>query len=112
MSSQKILLRPRSDSMADANRLVADLEEFLRRGTEHVEFERQRESPDTQDLGAILVATLAAPAVVELAKGIADWMRKRNVSVVLSTGGGTSVEGPPEHVERILRNILESAKPR
>jgi hypothetical protein len=63
-------------------------------------------------LGTTLVAILAAPAIAELAKGIADWMRRRNIAVTISADGGKTLEGPPEHIENILRTLTKGEEKR
>jgi hypothetical protein len=68
MSEHTLQLGVRADSAAEADRLVADLQTFLKRRTEHVRLNRERTGSDTQDVGTILVAMFSAPAIVELAE--------------------------------------------
>ena len=78
-------------STGEANRLTAELEQWLKGRVEDLELVRVKENAETQDAGTILVAVLAAPAMVEfakgpaleLAKGIADWLRKRRATVTI-----------------------------
>lgn len=115
MTQQHIQLAVQAETAAEESRLLGELQTFLLRQSEHIQIERSRVNQDTQDPGTVLaVAILSAPAVVEmsrgiveLAKGIADWMRKRNVTVKISAEGGQSFEGPPEQVERIIREVLK-----
>lgn len=111
MSGHTLYLGIRAESQAIADQQVADLQAFLTDKVDDIKLERARDKPYTQDLGAILVVVLSAPAIVELAKGIADWMRKRNVMVTLSPDGKAHVEGPPEQVHRILLDILRQPPP-
>jgi len=110
-------LRVKAESRGEIDQLTADLYTFLQSRTEAADFERRRENAGSQDAGTLLVALLTTPVAVqlakgggralsELAKGIAEWMRRRNVSVAFSADGVQSVEGPPEQVERILRELL------
>src|SRR5256885_14926257 len=72
-----------ADSGALADQQISDLQAFLCDRTEHVKLTRAKDNPHSQELGAVLIAVLSAPAIVELAKGIADWMRKRNLTVTI-----------------------------
>lgn len=80
-------------SAAQGDQLAGSLAEALRDIDPNIEVARKRERPDTQDLGATLAVILAAPAVTELAKGIASWVARnsgarievrRNGEIVLS----------------------------
>jgi hypothetical protein len=108
MDSVSIHLRVRSVSKAEESRFVNDFEHFLRTRTDGVILERCQEIPGAQDPGMVLVAVFSTPAVVSLAKGIADWMQKRNVTVTISPDGKKSLQGPAVHVERVLRAILQA----
>lgn len=109
-------LRVNAASSREAGQLIGELQSFLQQRTEDARFERKREDPGSQDAGTLLVAVLApavvelakvaGPALKELARGIADWMRKRGVSVVAD---GVCLEGPPEQVEMLLRDLLMRA---
>jgi hypothetical protein len=110
-------LRVQGTSKAQVDQLTQELHVFLQQRTEDVQLERRKDDAESQDAGALLVAVLAAPAVVqlakgsthaltELAKGIADFMRRRNVSVEISADGVAKVEGRPDHVERIVHDLL------
>jgi hypothetical protein len=107
-------LRVEGDSRRETNQLVGDLQAFLQEKTEQIQFERAREDATAMDAGTLLVALVpvavelakvAGPALKELAKGLADWMRKRNVSVVVN---GVSLGGPPDQVEAVLRQLVAS----
>ena len=110
--THEILIRVNATSCAESNRLASDLEQDLWVRSDPVSLSRRRESDETQDLGALLVAVLSAPAIAEFAKGLADWMRRRNVVVDIAVDGSMSVSGPPEHVERIIKQLTIDKKPR
>ena len=105
-------LRVEGDTRRETNQLIGELQSFLQQETEQIQFERTREDPAAMDAGTLLVAMVpvaielakvAGPALKELAKGLSDWMRRRNVSVMVN---GTWLEGPPDHVEATLRQLL------
>ncbi|HEY5101775.1 MAG TPA: hypothetical protein VII70_03245, partial [Steroidobacteraceae bacterium] len=78
-------------SVGEANRLTTELEQWLKGRVDEVELRRVKPDAETQDAGTVLVAVLAAPAIVEfakgpvleLSKGIADWLRKRRATVTI-----------------------------
>jgi hypothetical protein len=86
---------------AESNELTGDLKQELDRRVSNLRLIRQKENLESQGAGTILIAILAAPAVVELvkgplnelAKGLADWMRRRNVSsLTFDKEGGIRIE--------------------
>lgn len=86
---------------AESNELTGDLKQELDRRVSNLRLIRQKENLESQDAGTILIAILAAPAMVELvkgplnelAKGLADWMRRRNVSsLTFDKEGGFRIE--------------------
>jgi hypothetical protein len=104
-------------SAAEANRLTSELEQVLRTATTDVSVTRRKEQGETQDAGTVLIAVLAAPAMVafakgpalELARGIADWLRKRNANLTIGPDGGVAVENVrADDVERIIRDALKA----
>jgi hypothetical protein len=76
-------------SVAEANRFATELRESLLETTSGVDVRLRREDEQAQDFGGTLVLVFGTPAVIVLAKGLADWLRKRNsASVTLKTTGG------------------------
>jgi hypothetical protein len=117
--SMELRLEMHAQTLADANRNTTDLEQLLKRLMPAAAVTRVRSSDQTQDAGTVLVAVLAAPAAValakgpalELARGVADWLRKRRVTVTLSASGQARVENvPAEDAERIILSLLQSQK--
>lgn len=109
-------------SEAEANRLATELALLLQSRVSGVSIERVKTDPTSMDQGAVILATiLAAPAVIELAKGavlelsrgIADWLRKRRANVTISSDGGVTVENVnPDDVHRIVMDALSVQPPR
>lgn len=75
-------------SAETANKYAAELGEILADTSRDVRVERKREDPDAQDLGGTLVLILGTGAAIALAKGLADWLRKRNDATVTVTKVG------------------------
>ncbi|MDQ0627122.1 hypothetical protein [Paraburkholderia graminis] len=113
MDSRAVRIEVFGEDSADANRRTSELADWLGRRTDGIELRREKTDKATQDLGTVLIALLSAPAAValakepatELAKGVADWLRKRRGSVTI---GDIKVENAdPETIERIIRIAMK-----
>lgn len=81
-----------SASVAESGENAEDLRGFLREIAPEIEARRIRTDSETMDMGASLAVVLAAPAAIQLAKGIGDWLRKTNTSkVTIKTADGSIV---------------------
>jgi DNA topoisomerase VI subunit B len=79
-------------SLAEANRLIADLEEELRRADPRLVATRKRADARTQDAGALLEVALQAASVAALAKGIASFIgRSSGARIEIRRPDGTAV---------------------
>lgn len=112
-------LRVQGASKAQIDQMTHELQVLLRQETEEddMTLERRKDDPNSQDAGALLIAVLAAPAVVEatkgagralteLAKGIAKFIARWNLEVEVSADGTAKVAERPDEVERILLELL------
>jgi hypothetical protein len=74
-----------------------------------VEAEQRRTDSRKQDMGAILVIILAGPAVVAVAKGIADWIRMqgKKPGLVISNAEGKEILRIDDMSSGDLRALLE-----
>ena len=106
-----------ADTKGEANRLTTELEQWLKGSVDEVELFRVKDDTESQDAGTILVAVLAAPAIVELAKGpvlelakgVADWLRKRRATVTIGADGSVTTENvSADDVERIILGTLQA----
>jgi hypothetical protein len=76
----------------DAGQAAESLRRTLMDEAPSVEARRARTDPDAMDFGTTLVVVLAAPAIVELAKGIAAWLgRTYSSKVTITRPDGTVV---------------------
>jgi hypothetical protein len=77
MNAHEFILSFDNVSVADATQFASELRNDLLTISEDIDVEQRRDRTDTQDFGATLAIILGTPAVLALAKGIADWLRKR-----------------------------------
>jgi hypothetical protein len=76
-------------SAADSGRAADSLRRSLRESNPALVGKRVRADPEAMDFGTVLAVSLAAPAVVELAKGIANWLARTHsskVTIIASDG--------------------------
>jgi hypothetical protein len=113
-------IRVNASSVAVGNRLTTELQSRLR-AIEGLSLHREKEDSESQDAGTVLVAVLAAPAVValakepaiELARGLADWLRKRKATVTIYADGSLKAENvSADVVESIVLHAFERRGPR
>jgi len=105
-------IRVLAANSAEAARAAADLRRHLLDAQDDLDITREKEQANTQDMGATLVMILGTQAVVVLANGIADWMRKRRIgsTVELEINGNRvalagEVADNPKQVERLIRAL-------
>jgi hypothetical protein len=94
MGSSSLELRIRFDlDTAAANIAADDLKESLREASAALAPRVLREGEQHQDYGTIVGVVLSAPAVIVLARGIADWLRRQAepVSLVIMDIDGNRV---------------------
>lgn len=104
----------RGETPSERNKLAGELSVLLSQELPLGSIRRVREGTEAMDAGSIIVAILAAPTVVALAKepaaalarGIADWLSKRRVTIDIGANGSIRVENvPPTDVVRVLKQI-------
>lgn len=108
-----------ADSSAEANRLTGELQQWLKSRVDDsdIKVSRAQANAAAQDMGTVLVAVLAAPAIVELAKGpilelskgLADWLRKSRATITI-TNGVTIENVKPDDVQAIVSNAYAAKK--
>jgi hypothetical protein len=118
METKSIRITVFGEDTAEANQSANELESWLDDRVEGLSWaERTRENKSTQDLGTVLIALLSAPAAValakdpakELAKGMADWLRKRRGSFSITVKGKEiKIENADTAtIERVIRDVLD-----
>ena len=77
---------------ADAGRQAEGLRRTLQEFAPTIHARRARAEPDAMDFGTVLEIVLAAPAIIELAKGISGWLARTHSSKLTLTGAdGTTI---------------------
>ena len=98
-----ITLRFEDVSVAEAGKKVAALREDLLDASTDISAEIRKEDSSTQDFGTTLVLVLGAPAVVAVAKGIADFLRRNRGKLLIEISGKKLVfEGSSTDAARIV----------
>ena len=117
MEHKSLRIAVNAGTTGEANRLTTELEQWLRANVDDLSLSRVKDDAESQDAGTVLVAVLAAPAVVELAKGpvlelakgLADWLRKRRATVTIGADGSVTTENvKADDVERIIVSTLQA----
>jgi Effector Associated Constant Component 1 len=117
MEHTSLRISVNASTTGEANRLTTELEQWLKANVDDLELSRVKDDAESQDAGSVLVAVLAAPAVVafaqgpvlELAKGLADWLRKRRATVTIGADGSVTTDNVrAEDVERIILGTLQA----
>jgi Effector Associated Constant Component 1 len=73
-------------SLAEANRYIEELRQFLLNTVSDLNVTQMRADPRNQDLGAILVAVLGTSSITLLARALGDWLQRRHgVGITIKT---------------------------
>ena len=85
-------IRFNGQTSADAGNLANSLRQDLLSISDEVSCEITKDNQNTQDFGATLVLVLGTPAVVIIAKGISDFIRRTRSSITI-TPKSVKIEG-------------------
>ena len=85
---QTFIIQFQNQSVAEAGQKANALRDFLLDLSPDVQAEVVKDNQSTQDFGATLVLVLGAPAVVIIAKGLADYLRRdsTNTEIIIYDG--------------------------
>jgi hypothetical protein len=75
-----------------AGALRDELQEFIASNSPGTKFSRKRTDSEAQDVGTILIILLGSKVGIEMAKGIADWLRQRTKSKLVMKVGDNTIE--------------------
>lgn len=68
---------------AEAGQLAADLQDYLQMNFPDTAPALRREDGNAMDIGTSIALILGTPAVVALARGLADWLKRRDGPVLV-----------------------------
>lgn len=103
-----------ASTAAESNRRAIELLAHLSSVLDDVPVKLAKADDSTMDAGTIVLAivpvflALAKDPAVELAKGIADWMRKRRCDVSVGPEGISISNVRPEDLESVLLKAIKS----
>lgn len=94
METIRYIIRFDGVAAADAGRAAESLRRSLQDLDPEINAKRVRSNSDTMDFGSTLEIILAAPAIVVLAKGLANWLERTHSSrlTVVDAAGSIIVE--------------------
>jgi hypothetical protein len=96
MKKTNYIIKFEGESLAGANLYADELRDSLLDAAADkqvdVEAHVQREDTTTMDFGGTLILALGTPAAIVVAKGIRDWLKRRNTaSITIETDDGKLV---------------------
>ena len=105
---QKVSIRFPDMDLGEAGKAASDLrEDILDTGaTDDVTLEK--DDPTTMDMGATLVAVLGTPAIIIIAKGIANWISRKRQNIEIEAEGDKIVIRASGSVDENTARIVEA----
>jgi hypothetical protein len=97
-------------ALSDAGQKAAALRDSLLDASPDIRVDLRKSDPSTQDFGATLVLVIGTPAILAIANGIADYMRRRPGTLRIERDGVVSFEGTSADAARIAEAVSR-AKP-
>jgi len=91
MDEQKFVIRFEGLSALAATEQAAMLQEVLKAAATDTRVDVVRDSGETMDMGATLVLLLGTPAIIAIAKGIANFIARERSSLIIETARGKVV---------------------
>jgi len=80
-------------SVAEAGVQAARLRQEILDSSPDVRVELEKEDPNAQDFGSTLILVLGAPAIVAIAKGIANYLGRARGRIIIERDGRIIAEG-------------------
>ena len=94
--------------LAEQGRCAESLRDAMLDSTPNVKVDVQKSDPTTQDLGTVLIGFFGTPAVIILARGIANWMAKRGQTIEIEIGGDKTTFRASGPVDENATRIVEA----
>jgi hypothetical protein len=87
------IIRFQDVSLAEAGSKADRLRNEILDASSEVEVIVEKDDPNTQDFGSILVLVLGTPAIIVIAKGIADFLRRERATIEIESNGRVIAKG-------------------
>jgi hypothetical protein len=105
---QEVSIRFPGISGSKANASAASLRETLRNINPTVVVGRDKDNPNTQDMGAVLTVVLGSAPVAAIAAGVASWIKIHRVKVQIRTAEqSVDVSGDGADAARIIEAVFK-----
>ncbi|GGK72444.1 hypothetical protein ACD591_05445 [Rufibacter glacialis] len=114
MEKKEITIRIDKVESNEATQSARELRSYLKSEIEELQIDIKKEATDTMDFGATLVLILGAPVLVELAKGIADFIRaygSKAEFTIECNGKSIIFKGGTEDAAKIAESLKEICAP-
>jgi hypothetical protein len=110
-SSETLVITFEDVPVSEAGQNVAALRDQLLDDCPGLKADIRKDDPTTQDFGATLVLVLGAPAVVALAKGLANYLSRRpNGTLIVKKDGDVIFRGDSKDAATIAKALGRKAK--
>jgi hypothetical protein len=104
-------LRFEGITLDEGNVLAKELQEEVLAAHKDANVRVTKDDESNQDFGATLVLVLGTPAVVIIARAIADYIHRRGVSVTITAEGGVSIKNlKSTDVANVVKNLPKKSK--
>ena len=100
-----VTIRFEGVSLRDAGNKAKDLRQQLLDASSAVTVDVQKDDPSTMDFGATLILVLGTPAVLAIASGIADYIRRDRGTLVIEKDGRVVFRGSSGDAARIAEAL-------
>jgi len=110
-NSETLVITFEDVPVSEAGQNVAALRDQLLDDCPGLKADIRKDDPTTQDFGVTLVLVLGAPAVVALAKGLANYLSRRpNGTLIVKKDGDVIFRGDSKDTATIAKALGRKAK--
>jgi hypothetical protein len=93
MDKKAFRIRFEETSVADAGIMAADMRQKILDSSEEVQVEIERQDESFQEFGATMILILGSPAIIAVAKGIANYLNRQRGKITIEADGRVIAEG-------------------
>ncbi|MBK3780007.1 hypothetical protein G3A43_07040 [Paraburkholderia aspalathi] len=112
METKTLVVKVVAGSSAETNEMTALLMQKLQSNIENIKVTREKADTQTLDFGATLIAVIATPFAIELAKTLHAWLMKNNTAkLIIGKDREITAEGiSREDLVEIVKEALGDSK--